>query len=63
MEHIIKAIEEKLSSQETEIFVRKHEVAELKKKLEEAEKIIESQAQHIEELSCERKAPCIERRN
>lgn len=41
MERIIKAIEEKLASQECTILVQEHEIRELKAQLAKAEKIIE----------------------
>lgn len=40
MQRIIKAIEEKLEAQECTIYVQKHEIEELKRKLAEAEEII-----------------------
>jgi septal ring factor EnvC (AmiA/AmiB activator) len=43
MERIIKAIEEKLASQETTIYLQKHEIDDLKRKLKEAEEKIKSQ--------------------
>ena len=43
MERIIKAIEEKLASQETTIFVQKHQIEVLESKLAEAEKTIAEQ--------------------
>lgn len=55
MKRIIKAIEEKLASQECEIYVKKHEVEELKRKLAEAEKTIEEQAHIISDLKGENK--------
>ena len=42
MQRIINAIEEKLESQECTIYVQKHEIEELKRKLAEAEKMLES---------------------
>lgn len=53
MERIIKAIEEKLASQECTIFVQKHEIEELKRKLAEAENTIESQSHLISDLKGE----------
>lgn len=53
MERIIKAIEEKLASQEFTILVQKHEIEELKKKLAEAEQTIAEQAKLIVELKGE----------
>ncbi len=50
MERIIKAIEEKLASQECTIFVQRHEIEDLKRKLAEAEKTIEAQAMRITDL-------------
>ena len=55
MERIIKAIEEKLASQECTIYVQKHEIEELKRKLAEAEKTIEeklvkAQANNLEQF-------------
>lgn len=43
MERIIKAIEEKLASQESTIYVQKYEIDDLKRKLKEAEEKIKSQ--------------------
>jgi hypothetical protein len=43
MERIIKAIEEKLASQETTIYLQKHEIDDLERKLKEAEEKIKSQ--------------------
>lgn len=50
MERIIKAIEEKLASQECTIYLQKHDIEELKRKLAEAEKTIEQQAHIIDDL-------------
>lgn len=50
MERIIKAIEEKLASQECTIYVQKHDIEELKRKLAEAEKTIDEQAHIINDL-------------
>lgn len=55
MHRIIKAIEEKMESQECTIFVQKHEIEELKRKLAEAEKTIEEQAHTISDLKGENK--------
>lgn len=46
MERIIKAIEEKLESQERTIYLQQHEIKELKRKLDEAQETIEQQG-HI----------------
>lgn len=51
MERIIKAIEEKLASQETTIYLQQHEIADLKRKLGEAEKKIEAYAETIDDLN------------
>ncbi len=51
MERIIKAIEEKLESQECTIFCQKHEIENLKRKLKEAEKTIEEYAKTIDDLN------------
>jgi uncharacterized coiled-coil protein SlyX len=53
MERIIKAIEEKLASQESTICVHEFEIKELKRKLAEAEKTIAEQAQIISDLKGE----------
>lgn len=53
MERIIKAIEEKLASQECTIFVQKHQIEQLESKLAEAEKTIEEQAHIIGDLKGE----------
>ena len=50
MGRIIKAIEEKLASQECTIYLQKHDIEELKRKLAEAEKTIEEQAHIIDDL-------------
>ena len=50
MDRIIKAIEEKLASNECTIYLQKREIEELKRKLEEAEKKIESQAHIINDF-------------
>lgn len=50
MERIIKAIEEKMASDECTIYLQKHEIEELRNKLAEAEKTIEAQAQVISDL-------------
>ena len=47
MERIIKAIEEKLESQECTIYVQEHQIEELKRKLAEAEKTIKEQARDL----------------
>ena len=53
MERIIAIIEDKLKSQEQEISLFQWEVADLKRKLAEAEKTIEAQAQIITDLKGE----------
>ena len=53
MERIIKAIEEKLASQECTIYVQKSEIDDLKRKLAKAEKKIEEQAKYIDNLEGE----------
>lgn len=55
MERIIKAIEEKLESQECKIYVQKCEIESLKNKLANAEKTIEAQAHIIGDLKGEKK--------
>jgi predicted RNase H-like nuclease (RuvC/YqgF family) len=50
MQRIIKAIEEKLTQQENTIYWKDCEINDLKRKLEEAEKTIEAQAQEISAL-------------
>jgi uncharacterized coiled-coil protein SlyX len=53
MKRIIEAIEAKFEANECKIFVQNHEIEELKRKLAEAEKTIESQAQIISDLKGE----------
>jgi hypothetical protein len=50
MERIIKAIEEKMASEELTIYLQKNEIESLKNKLAEAEKTIAAQAQVINDL-------------
>lgn len=50
MEHIIKAIEEKMASQDCTIYLQQRDIEELKRKLAEAEKTIEEQAHTINDL-------------
>ena len=54
MERIIKAIEEKMASDECTIYVQKHEIESLKSKLAEAEKTITEQAKIINDLKGEK---------
>jgi FtsZ-binding cell division protein ZapB len=56
MQRIIKAIEEKMASQESTIYVQKCEIEELKRKLEKAEKTIDEQAHIIDDLKGTEKA-------
>ena len=51
MERIIKAIEEKLASQETEISMMRFKVERLEKELKEKDEIIKNQAVIIDGLS------------
>lgn len=53
MERIIKAIEEKMASQEATILIQKYDIEELNRKLAEAEKTIEAQAHIISDLKGE----------
>jgi uncharacterized coiled-coil protein SlyX len=50
MERIIKAIEEKMASQECTIYLQKTEIESLKNKLENAERTIAEQAHIIGDL-------------
>lgn len=54
MERIIKAIEEKLASQESTIYLQNHEIEGLRRELENAEKTIEAQARIITDLKGEK---------
>lgn len=54
MERIIKAIEEKMASQECTIYLQKSEIESLKNKLEDAEKTIEAQVHIISDLKGEK---------
>lgn len=51
MERIIKAIEEKLAAQETEISMMRYKVERLEKELKEKDEIIKNQAVIIDGLS------------
>jgi uncharacterized coiled-coil protein SlyX len=53
MKRIIKAIEEKLASEECTIYLQKHEIEELQNKLAEAERLIDEQARIINDLKGE----------
>lgn len=53
MERIIKAIEEKMASDECTIYLQKRDIEELTRKLKEAEKTIEAQAIIISDLKGE----------
>lgn len=50
MERIIKAIEEKMASDECKIYLQKRDIEDLKRKLAEAEKTIKEQAHIINDL-------------
>lgn len=54
MERIIKLIEEKMASDECTIYLLKHEIEELNRKIDVAEKTIEEQARIIDDLKGER---------
>lgn len=54
MERIIKAIEEKMASQECTIYLQKTEIESLKNKLENAERTIEAQSRIIGDLKGEK---------
>lgn len=53
MDRIIKLIEEKMAADECTIYLLKHDIEELKRKLEEAEEMIEKQAHFIGDLKDE----------
>lgn len=55
MERIIKAIEDKMASDECTIYLQKNEIESLKKKLENAEKTIKEQEHIINDLKGENK--------
>ena len=51
MERIIKAIEDKMASDECTIYLQKNEIAELERKLAKAEETIKEQAHIINDLT------------